>query len=35
MVPMGDGTKPATDVHTPEGQGPWPVILMRSTYGRL
>lgn len=35
MVPMVDGTKLATDVHTPEGQGPWPVILMRSTYGRL
>lgn len=35
MVPMGDGTKLATDVHTPEGQGPWPVILMRSTYGRM
>jgi predicted acyl esterase len=35
MVPMGDGVKLATDVHTPEGEGPWPVILMRSTYGRL
>lgn len=35
MVPMGDGTKLATDLHTPEGPGPWPVILMRSTYGRL
>ncbi len=35
MVPMGDGTKLATDVHTPQGKGPWPVILMRSTYGRL
>ncbi len=35
MVPMGDGTKLATDVHLPTGDGPWPVILMRSTYGRL
>jgi len=35
MVPMGDGTKLATDVHLPGGDGPWPVVLLRSTYGRL
>ncbi len=34
-VPMTDGTKLATDIHLPsEGEGPWPVILIRSTYGR-
>jgi len=31
---MQDGTKLATDVYTPEGEGPWPVVLVRSTYGR-
>lgn len=34
MVPMTGGVKLATDVHQPEGTGPWPVILVRSTYGR-
>lgn len=34
MAPMQDGTKLATDVYTPEGDGPWPVVLVRSTYGR-
>jgi len=34
-VPMSDGTMLATDVYLPEGQGPWPAILMRSTYGRV
>ncbi|MFP4501293.1 MAG: CocE/NonD family hydrolase [Candidatus Hydrogenedentota bacterium] len=33
-LPMEDGAKLATDVHLPEGKGPWPVVLMRSTYGR-
>lgn len=33
-IPMSDGTKLATDVHLPDGDGPWPVILVRSTYGR-
>ena len=33
-VPMTDGTKLATDVHLPDGEGPWPVVLVRSTYGR-
>ena len=34
QMPMQDGTLLTADVHTPEGEGPWPVILMRSTYGR-
>jgi len=34
MLPMSDGAKLATDVYKPAGEGPWPVILMRSTYGR-
>lgn len=34
QVAMSDGTKLVTDVHLPEGAGPWPVLLMRSTYGR-
>ncbi len=34
-VPMRDGTKLATDYYLPEdGPGPWPVVLIRSTYGR-
>lgn len=33
-VPMTHGTLLATDVYLPEGKGPWPVILMRSPYGR-
>ncbi len=32
---MSDGTHLATDVYLPEGQGPWPTILIRSTYGRF
>lgn len=34
-VPMTDGTRLAMDVYLPEGQGPWPAILLRSTYGRF
>jgi len=35
-VPMSDGTELATDVHLPDGQeGPFPVFLVRSTYGRV
>jgi predicted acyl esterase len=34
MLPMQDGTRLATDYYLPPGDGPWPVMLMRSTYGR-
>jgi predicted acyl esterase len=34
MVPMRDGVHLATDVVLPAGDGPWPVALTRSPYGR-
>ncbi len=34
MVPMRDGVKLATNVFLPEGQGPWPVVLSRTPYGK-
>ncbi len=34
MVPMRDGVKLATDVWLPEGDGPWPVVLIRTPYDR-
>jgi predicted acyl esterase len=34
MVKMRDGTRLATDVYLPEGDGPWPAILIRTPYGR-
>ncbi len=34
MVPARDGVRLATDVHLPQGPGPWPVILERTPYGR-
>ena len=39
MVPMRDGVRLATDVHVPSRdgtvlEGPWPVILERTPYGR-
>src|SRR5690242_1012886 len=34
MVPMRDGTLLATDVYLPAGNGPWPVALARTPYGR-
>lgn len=33
-VPMTDGTLLATDVYVPDGEGPFPVVLVRSTYSR-
>lgn len=33
-VPMTDGTALITDVYLPQGTGPFPAILARSTYGR-
>lgn len=32
-VPMRDGVRLAADVYTPSG-GPWPVLLMRTPYGK-
>jgi putative CocE/NonD family hydrolase len=34
MVPMRDGVRLATDIHLPEGAGPFPLILERTPYGR-
>lgn len=35
MVSMRDGVRLATDVYLPpEGEGPWPVLLVRTPYGR-
>ena len=34
MVPMRDGVHLATDVRVGEGDGPWPVVLLRTPYGR-
>lgn len=33
-VPMRDGVNLATEVFLPDGRGPWPVVLMRTPYGR-
>ena len=34
MVAMRDGARLATDVHLPDGAGPFPVIMERTPYGR-
>ncbi len=34
MIPMRDGVRLATDLHAPEGHGPFPVILERIPYGK-
>ncbi len=34
MVPMRDGTQLATSIFLPEGEGPWPVILVRTPYNK-
>jgi putative CocE/NonD family hydrolase len=34
MIPMRDGTKLAADVYLPKGEGPFPVVVARSVYGR-
>lgn len=34
MVPMRDGVKLATDIHLPEGEGPWPTILVMTPYNK-
>jgi hypothetical protein len=34
MVPMRDGVKLATTIYLPDGEGPWPVVLVRTPYGK-
>src|SRR5712692_641570 len=34
MVAMRDGVKLATNISLPEGRGPWPVVLVRTPYGK-
>lgn len=34
MVPMRDGVKLATSIYLPDGNGPWPVVLTRTPYGK-
>ena len=34
MVTMRDGVRLATDVHLPAGDGPFPVLMERTPYGR-
>jgi len=34
MMPMRDGVRLATDIWYPRGRGPWPVVLIRTPYGR-
>lgn len=33
-VPMRDGVVLRADVYRPEGQGPWPVIVSRTPFGK-
>ena len=34
MVPMRDGVKLSTSIFLPQGKGPWPVVLVRTPYGK-
>jgi len=34
QVPMRDGVNLATEVFLPDGEGPWPTILIQTPYGR-
>jgi hypothetical protein len=34
MVPMRDGVKLATTIFLPDGNGPWPAVLIRTPYGK-
>lgn len=34
MAPMRDGVKLATTVYIPDGEGPWPVVLIRTPYNK-
>ena len=35
MVPMRDGARLATDLHLPDGAGPFPTIITRGPYGKV
>ena len=35
MMPLRDGVKLATEVFTPKGEGPWPVMMLRTSYTRF
>lgn len=35
MLPLRDGVRLATEIILPAGDGPWPVLLFRTPYGRL
>lgn len=34
-IPMPDGVELVADIYQPAGRGPWPVILVRTPYGRM
>lgn len=34
MMPMRDGIRLATHIYFPDGNGPWPVVLIRTPYGK-
>ncbi len=34
MIPMRDGVRLATSIYLPPGDGPWPVIVLRTPYNR-
>jgi len=34
LVPMRDGVELATDIHLPQGDGPWPCVLSRTPYNK-
>jgi len=34
LLPMADGTRLATDLYLPDGPGPFPVVLVRTTYNK-
>ncbi|GLV55642.1 X-Pro dipeptidyl-peptidase [Dictyobacter sp. S3.2.2.5] len=34
MIPMRDGVRLATDVYRPEGEGQWPVLVVRHPYNK-
>jgi hypothetical protein len=34
MAPMRDGVRLSTNIYLPAGEGPWPVVLVRTPYGK-